>query len=288
MNSELQHTAALPGKQNRCRNRQRTLFLYFIVFVGLLMNGCNRLIESQVFYPSHILSQTPAVAQLAYEDIWFTSSDEIRLHGWWVPAEPVRFVILFCHGNAGNISHRIDNIFRLNQMGLSVFIFDYRGYGRSEGRASETGLYLDTEAAYEIARELADHHGAKLLIFGRSLGGIAAVHVASSHTSDGVILEATFTNMGAMARVHYRLPFLATWLQGRLAADAKIGAMQAPLMIIHGDRDRIVPIKLGKQLFAAASEPKIMYTIAGAEHNDTYQVGGEEYFIRLSSFISTL
>jgi uncharacterized protein len=288
MNIGSQHISAPPGEQNSSGNRQRTLFLLLVIFVGLLMNGCNRFIESQVFYPSRTLSQTPAVAHLSYEDIWFTASDEIRLHGWWVPAEPVRFVILFCHGNAGNISHRIDNIFRLNQMGLSVFIFDYRGYGRSEGRASETGLYLDTEAAYGKARELADRHGAKLLIFGRSLGGVAAVHVGSNYASDGVILESTFTNMGSMARVHYLLPFLETWLQGRLAADTKIGAMQAPLMMIHGDQDRIVPIKLGKKLFAAAPEPKTFYTIAGADHNNTYQVGGEEYFLRLASFIGTL
>jgi fermentation-respiration switch protein FrsA (DUF1100 family) len=244
------------------------------LLLGLLSSGCNWFIESQVFFPDKTIVQTPAEIGLPFEDIQFNSSDGVGLHGWLVPASPPTRLLLFCHGNAGNISHRLDNIRLLHQSGISVLIFDYRGYGRSQGRISEEGFYLDSEAAHQVAAKWVEQHKAKLVIFGRSLGGIAAVHLGANGASDGLILESTFTNMGAMARA--------------LNAVGEIGRVKVPILFVHGDKDRIVPIRLGQKLYEAASHPKEFYTIAGAGHNDTYVVGGKEYFDKIKVFLEKL
>jgi fermentation-respiration switch protein FrsA (DUF1100 family) len=237
------------------------------------LSGCwNWFVEKQVFFPDTTIAQSPADFDLPLEDIWFTSSDSVRLHGWLIPASPSTHIFLFCHGNAGNISHRLDNVRLLNQRGISVFIFDYRGYGRSDGSISEKGFYLDSEAAYQVARKWADQHKAKLVVFGRSLGGIAATHLGATKSCDGLILESTFTNMGAMARAHYPL----------------IDQVRAPILFFHGDKDRIVPIRLGRGLFEAAPNPKEFVVLPGAGHNDTYFVGGQDYFKKIENFVNSL
>lgn len=248
----------------------------------------NRFAESQIFFPDRFLVCTPAEAVLEYDDVWFTTSDGIRLHGWMVPAEPSIGLLLFCHGNAGNVSHRVDNIRRLHDIGLSVFIFDYRGYGQSHGRISEEGFYLDAEAAYEIARLRVEKTGEKLVIFGRSLGGIAAVHLGSRYSASGIILESTFTHMGAMAKEHFPLPVPETLLRHKLNALAKMPQVKAPVLFFHGNRDDIVPIRLGKALFEATVAPKEWVTIPGAGHNDTYFVGGQGYFQKIRTFVLDL
>jgi fermentation-respiration switch protein FrsA (DUF1100 family) len=253
------------------------------------LSGCwNWFVEKQVFFPDTTIEQTPADFDLPFEDIWFTSSDSIRLHGWLIPASPSTHILLFCHGNAGNISHRLDNVRLLNQRGISVFIFDYRGYGRSDGSISEKGFYLDSEAAHEVARKWAETHKAKLIVFGRSLGGIAATHLGATKSCDGLILESTFTNMGAMARAHYPLPFAESLLKNRLNAVGEIDQVRAPILFFHGDKDRIVPIRLGRGLFEAAPNPKEFVVIPGAGHNDTYFMGGQGYFNKIEDFLGKL
>ena len=254
-----------------------------------VLSGCwNWFVEKQVFFPDKTIVQTPADYDLPFEDVWFTSTDSIRLHGWLIPASPSKNILLFCHGNAGNISHRLDNVRLLNQRGISVFIFDYRGYGRSDGSISEKGFYLDSEAAYQVSRKWADAHKAKLIVFGRSLGGIAATHLGATKSCDGLILESTFTNMGAMARAHYPLPFAESLLEHRLNAVGEIDQVRAPILFFHGDKDRIVPIRLGRGLFEAAPNPKEFVVIPGAGHNDTYFVGGQDYFNKIQDFLGKL
>ena len=256
--------------------------------MGLLTSGCNWFIESQVFFPEKTMTHTPAAVRLPYDDVRFTTSDGVRLHGWLVLAEPVRYLLLHCHGNGGNISQRIDIIKGFHEVGVSVFMFDYRGYGQSSGSISEKGFYLDAEAAGRIAREQAERYGAKLIVSGHSLGGIAAVHVGAIEKCDGVVLESTFPNMGAMARVHYLLPPLERWLQDRLNAAGEIGRLRAPVIFFHGDQDDIVPIELGRQLYALAPEPKEFVVLPGAGHNDTYWAGGNLYFAKVREFLVRL
>lgn len=267
----------------------RIVALLLGVLALSVLSGCwNWFVEKQVFFPDKTIVQTPADYDLPFEDVWFTSTDSIRLHGWLIPASPSNHILLFCHGNAGNISHRLDNVRLLNQRGISVFIFDYRGYGRSDSSISEKGFYLDSEAAYQMARKWADAHKAKLIVFGRSLGGIAATHLGATKSCDGLILESTFTNMGAMARAHYPLPFAESLLEHRLNAVGEIKQVRAPILFFHGDKDRIVPIRLGRGLFEAAPNPKEFVVIPGAGHNDTYFVGGQDYFKKIENFVNSL
>ncbi len=267
----------------------RILVLLMGVLALSVLSGCwNWFVEKQVFFPDKTIVQTPADYDLPFEDIWFTSSDSVRLHGWLIPAVPSKHMLVFCHGNAGNISHRLDNVRLLNQRGISVFIFDYRGYGRSDGSISEKGFYLDSEAAYDVASKWAEEHKAKLIVFGRSLGGIAATHLGATKGCDGLILESTFTNMGAMARAHYPLPFTESLLKHRLNAVGEINQVRAPILFFHGDKDRIVPIRLGRGLFEAAPNPKEFVVIPGAGHNDTYFVGGQDYFKKIENFLNSL
>lgn len=259
-----------------------------VLLLGFLSGCWNWFVESQVFFPDTAIEQTPVDLNLPFEDIWFTSSDAVRLHGWLIPASSPDYLLLFCHGNAGNISHRLDNVRLLHNRGISVFIFDYRGYGRSQGRINEKGFYLDSEAAYEVARKWAEQNGAKLVVFGRSLGGIAATHLGATKHCDGLILESTFTNMGAMARAHYPLPFAESLLKHRLNALDQIIEVRIPKLFFHGDKDKIVPIKLGRKLFEAAPNPKEFVVLPGAGHNDTYFVGGKDYFKKIERFFSSL
>jgi uncharacterized protein len=256
--------------------------------MGLTTEALNRLVESQIFFPDPYLVGTPREAGLEFEDLRFKTVDGVTLHGWMIPAEPNLGLILFCHGNAGNISHRLDNIRRLHDIGLSVLIFDYRGYGLSGGRITEAGFYLDAEAAYNVAREHASGENFKLVLFGRSLGGIAAVHLASQFQCSGAILESTFTHLGAMAQIHFPVPVPRRLLEGRLNSLVKIGKIKAPLLFFHGDNDVIVPISLGKDLFESAPEPKEFVVIPRAGHNDTYLVAGPAYFSKFRAFVEGL
>ena len=173
---------------------------------------------------------------------------------------------------------------------MSVFIFDYRGYGRSDGSPSEQGMYLDAEAALEYLGKRQGAGGDNgLVYFGRSLGGAVAVEMATRHQPKALILESPFTSVGAMARRTH--PLLSSFLpvgavvRSKFDSLSKIGSVQSPVMVMHGDRDEIVPLDMGRQLFDAANEPKRFYTIENAGHNDTYLAGGNAYFDALASFL---
>jgi fermentation-respiration switch protein FrsA (DUF1100 family) len=228
---------------------------------------------------------TPDQRGLAYEDIIFETQDKVKLNGWFLPGNQKSPYFLFCHGNAGNISHRIDNLILLHRIGLSVFIFDYRGYGKSTGKISEAGLYLDAEAAYQYTAKKASENNNPIVIFGRSLGTIAAVHVATANKCAGVILESAFTCLEDMAAYHYPLPFLSRLLKGRFDNIAGIKRLHQPTLFIHGDRDTSVPYKMGQTLFEAVDAPKAFYTIPCAGHNDTYDIAGAKYTEVLDQFI---
>ena len=222
---------------------------------------------------------------LPLEEVWFQSTDGTRLFGWYVDAQADRPVILWCHGNAGNVIHRLENLKRLYQLGLSVFLFDYRGYGRSQGRPSEEGLYQDARGAYDYLTRTRMIRSERIVIFGRSLGGAVAGELASQKPAAGLILESVFPSIEAVAKFHYGgLP--VHWLLG---ADFKLidhlPQLSLPKLIIHGDKDDIIPLELGKQVFEAAKPPKFFYLIEGADHNNTYQVGGAAYFRRWVEFV---
>jgi fermentation-respiration switch protein FrsA (DUF1100 family) len=237
-----------------------------------------------VYFPLSRLALTPAAKGLIYEDVWFETSDGVKLFGWFVPAEPARGVLLFFHGNAGNISHRLDSIEQFHRLGLSVFIIDYRGYGRSEGRPSEQGTYLDAEAAWRYLVEERQVRPDKIVIFGRSLGGAVATRLAQDHPPGVLIIESTFTSIPDMAAQIYF--FLPVRLLARIDYDtlARLPALTSPILIIHSPDDDVIPYAHGQRLFAAAQEPKEFLSIQGG-HNDGHIRSAELYEARLEAFL---
>ncbi len=237
-----------------------------------------------IFFPDPHLIGTPADYGLEYEEVFFTTEDGVKLHGWWV-LKPDAPTLLWFHGNAGNISHRLENIKLLHDLtGVQVFIFDYREYGRSEGRISREGTFRDALAAYRYVVETREIPPQDLVLFGRSLGTALATDLAVRYPCRVLILESPFTNSRDMARLY--APFLFDW-RPKVPYDnvGKIGQVRIPVMVVHGTQDEVIPVDMGRRVFEAAPEPKELYLIPGAHHNDTYEVGGVEYFARLKAFI---
>ena len=241
-----------------------------------------------IFFPEKELQGTPAQWGISFEDVEFQASDGVRLHGWYVPGDSDVTWIWF-HGNAGNISHRLENLTLLNnQLGVNIFLFDYRGYGRSEGRISEKGTYRDARGALEYVRSRQDVNPDKIVYFGRSLGAAVAVWLATQDTPYGLILESPFTFVKDMAKRAF--PGLPLYMLVRTKYDSlsRIADVTCPVLVLHGDRDETVPFSHGQKLYDAAKEPKGFYPIAGAGHNDTYIAGQEPYFRAMSDFLESL
>jgi hypothetical protein len=255
-----------------------------------MLSGCLDMLEDRfIFFPDPHLVATPAAVGLAYEEVHFTTADGVQLHGWFVPARGAQWTLLWFHGNAGNISHRLDNLQRLHQrLGISVFLFDYRQYGRSQGKISESGTYVDADAALQTLQQRMDIDPAAILLFGRSLGSAVAVDLARRAPSRALILESPFTSVPDMAAAVFPWLPIGSWLRTRYDSLGKIPQVTVPLLVLHGDRDDVVPFAHGQRLFAAANEPKTFYTIPGASHNDTYLVGGEPYWQAWERFLGSL
>jgi hypothetical protein len=259
--------------------------LVLILLMGLLFSLFYKRIENFfVFFPQVSFDFTPGVFGLDFEDVYFETDDGRRLHGWFFPLKEAGPVLLFCHGNAGNISHRLDNIRHLLRERLQVFIFDYRGYGKSSGHPSEEGLYRDGLAAFDHLVEEMHFPPGEIIPFGRSLGAAVAVEMALRREVTALIIESAFTSTRDMAkRIPIFIPF-APLLPANYHNLKKIRTLHVPKLIIHGDLDEIVPFSMGKRLFDAAPPPKYFIPLPGAGHNDTYVVAGKAYFEKLTAF----
>jgi len=245
--------------------------------------------DSLIFHPSAEIVHTPRHAGLEFQDLFFTTVDGVRLNGWFIPHPEARVTMVWFHGNAGNISHRVENIKLLHdKVKINIFIFDYRGYGRSEGSPSEAGTYEDGVAALQFVGKQLGVKTGDLIIFGRSLGAAVAAEMAGRVQSRALILESPFVSIREMAKSVFPLLPITSLLQTRYDNLEKIVKIKVPLLVIHGDRDEVVPYEHGKRVFAAAPAPKDFYPITGAGHNNTYIVGGDAYFQRLRSFIETV
>ena len=238
-----------------------------------------------VFHPQTHLDMLPDQLGLTYDSVSFEAKDGTKLHGWFFPLPGKSPVILFCHGNAGNISHRLDNIRKLLEHGFQVFIYDYRGFGRSKGRPSRKGVYLDGLAAYDYLRNRLGISPDRIILFGRSLGGAVATEIALKRKVQALILESAFTSTKDMAKTMPLFALLSPFLPAHYDNLKKIERITVPKLIIHGNRDEIVPFSMGERLFQAAPEPKIFHAVKGAGHNDTWVIGGKEYFETLTKFI---
>ena len=260
---------------------------FLLVLSTTLLGGC-RIEDRFIFHPDHVTDRDPSHIGLRFEDVFFTTQDGLRLHGWFIPHQEARATLVWFHGNAGNISDRLLNIKLLHdRIETNIFIFDYRGYGRSEGTASEKGTYLDGEAAIKYLLGRDDAGVRRLILFGRSLGAAVAAEMAIRFNSLGLILESPFVSIREMARAIFPSLPIAWLLRTRYDTMEKVRLIKTPILVLHGDRDATVPFAQGKKVFEIASEPKRFHRIVGASHNDTFVVGGEEYYRALREFIES-
>lgn len=247
--------------------------------------------QSGLLYLRHVpgrsLDASPAAIGLDYEEIRIRADDGIRLHGWFVPAAQARGVLLFFHGNAGNISHRLDSLALFNGLGLSVFIIDYRGYGRSEGTPSEAGTRRDARAAWN---HLVGERGIpadSIIAFGRSLGAAVAADLARERRPGALIVESGFTSVPDIAQeAYWYLP--ARWLSRFEYATADyVRRVAAPTLVIHSEDDEIIPYHHGQAIFEAATGPKRLLTLRGG-HNTAFILSEAEYRRGIDAFLSEI
>jgi len=240
--------------------------------------------SSYVYYPERVLLADPGSIGLDFETVRFETEDGVKLSGWFIPSDNAKGVILFCHGNAGNISHRLESIQIFHRLRLDVFIFDYRGYGESEGKPTEYGTYEDAKAAWKYLIEVRQVIPNQLIVFGRSLGGAVASWLAQSQKPGGLILESTFTSLGDVAATLY--PYLPVRLLLRFEYNTAeyLGRVDCPVLVIHSCDDEIMPFGHGHQLFEMAREPKKFIEISGT-HNEGFITSGRKYEEGLNSFI---
>jgi fermentation-respiration switch protein FrsA (DUF1100 family) len=263
--------------------------LVIIPVLGLML--LNALMYFQqpgmIFYPTRDLDQTPADWGLDYEDVTFNTADNVQLHGWYVPSPQSEQVLLFFHGNAGNISHRRESIELFHRLGLNVFIIDYRGYGNSTGKPDEQGLYQDAAAAWRYLTEEKDFANNQILIFGRSLGGAVAARLASGVQARGLIVESTLSSARDFAKTAF--PVLSRLVVTRYGFNTaeNIQHVNYPVLVLHSPDDEIMPFQLGEKVFQSAHQPKHFVRMQGG-HNDGFLQSQPEYEQQLSRWLNTL
>ncbi len=242
---------------------KRSLAITLLLLALVVPAGC---MKQFLYHPAREITATPARIGLVFETVSFSAQDGVRLSGWWVPANPQRGVLLFCHGNAGNISNRLDSILIFHQLGLSVFIFDYRGFGLSEGSPNEQGTYLDAEAAWDYLNRTRHISPECIILFGRSLGGAVAARLGVTRSNRALILESAFTSVQDVARDHF------SWIPGfflsgyRYDTLGSIREYPGPVLVVHSPDDEVVPFKHGLALYRAVQGPKQFLEIHGS-HN---------------------
>ena len=275
--------------------------------------------ENFIYFPTRVYDTTPADVGLKYEDVTITAADGTTLAAWYIPFASPKGTILFCHGNAGNISDRLATIHALDALGYNVLIFDYRGFGASSGRPDEKGTYLDAQAAWKYLTQTLGEHPGRVILFGRSLGGAVAIHLAASLSETAqparepspptraadstsstpavtttaapapipgaLVVESTFTSLEDIGRLHY--PFLPVnlLLTYRYDSIRKILAVSCPKLFYHGADDELIPSSNGERLFAAAAEPKRFVNTPG-NHNNSGFMYSDEHTDILATFLA--
>ena len=254
-----------------------TVILAVLVFYGIV----RYLEKTSIFYPARMISVTPKNFGLHFEDIYFRTKDGVKLNGWLIKNPQATSTVFFAHGNAGNISGRLVKMKDFYDLGLNVFIFDYRGYGRSKGYPTENGVYRDAHAAFDYVR---GRMNGSIIGYGASLGGVVIIDLACQRPLAALIVDSAFSSAADMSRIYY--PFVPTWMLSlRMDSFEKIHRVNVPKLFIHSPDDELVPIKLAHKLFAAAPLPKTFFEVTGG-HNDLRDITNVDFWNNVRAFLS--
>lgn len=254
------------------------LYLLFLLWVYLRQ-------PARVFRPLRELVAAPEAHGYTYEDVTFSAADGVRLHGWFVPRPDARYVMLFLHGNTRNISWCMDSLELFHQLGFSTFLFDYRGYGRSDGRPTEQGTYHDAKAAWDYLVQERAIDAARIVVLGRSLGGAIASWLAARHAPRALVIESTFLSFPDIAATRH--PYLPARLLARYDYPVKryLREIRSPVLVVHSRNDELIPYQHGRALYDLANEPKRFMDIEGPHYNG-FTINRERYTEGLARFFA--
>ncbi|MGE5297348.1 MAG: alpha/beta hydrolase [Solirubrobacterales bacterium] len=246
--------------------------LVYAVFGLTLLFTQSRLL----YHPFREVVLAPADRRLPYEEVVLRARDGVKLAGWHIPADDARFTVLFCHGNGGNLMHTLDAVGLFREMGLSCMVFDYRGYGDSEGKPTEAGTYLDARAAFDWLTQVKGVPAERIIVCGRSLGGAIAAHLAAEVQPAALAMEGAFTSYPDIGAHFY--PYMPVRLFARYRYDtlASVKQVRCPVLVVHSKDDELVPPAFGRRLFEAAGEPRQFAEISGS-HNEGFLLSSDVY-----------
>ncbi|NNL07465.1 MAG: alpha/beta fold hydrolase [Gammaproteobacteria bacterium] len=264
-----------------------SLLIYAVV--GILMLNAFMYFQQprMIFFPIAGLHQVPSDWGLSYEDVTFSTEDSVSLHGWFLPVSGAEQVLLFFHGNAGNISHRRESIEIFQRLGLSVFIIDYRGYGNSDGTPDEEGLYRDARAAWRYLTEEKSVDPENVIIFGRSIGGAVAANLAADVHARGLILESTMSSAREFAREVFRILSRLVVIRYDFNTVQNIQQINYPVLVLHSPDDEIMPFHLGEKVYRSANQPKQFVRMRG-DHNNGFYLSQPEYEQAIGDWLGSL
>jgi fermentation-respiration switch protein FrsA (DUF1100 family) len=262
------------------------IFIYILGAIFVIFFYVKFMEKKGIYFPYFEIEQTPQDLGLKYQDIYIKTPDGFILNGWFIPAEDSKYTIIFFHGNAGNISHRLDKISIFHKLGLNTFIFDYRGYGKSKGKPDEKGFYIDAEAVYKYLLNELKILENKIILYGESLGTAIAIKLASEQKVKAIILEGAFSRGKDMAkRIYPFLPYF--FFSNSFDSLSRIKKIEFPKLFLHSQDDEIVPFSLAKKLYDSAPDPKDLIKLNGS-HNGCFLESKELYISALDKFIKEL
>jgi uncharacterized protein len=271
------------------RMRRAVTWVVIVFFVVLGLAAFVRLVEPRLaFYPFPGEQVATDTLGAPIEAHTVTTADGERLRVWRLRRESPRAQVTYFHGNGGNLSVWSDVLVGLWQRGLDVVALDYRGYGVSTGRPSESGLYRDVDATLDAVHKGLRVANVPLVYWGRSLGATFAAYAAGRRQPDGVVLEAAFPSARAVLESSPLFWALSWFGSYRFPTAHWMRSVQCPVLVLHGDRDSVIPYRLGQRLFETLEEPKRFVTIAGGDHNDPLPPSGSTYWTALDEFLASL
>lgn len=262
-------------------------FIIALVVVFALLCGYLYFAQDRVvFTPNRKIVITPDEVNLPYDDVYIEIDKGERINGWYFPVNDSARTVLFCHGNAGNISHRLETVEMFTKLGVNVFLFDYRGYGLSDGFPTEENVYADAEVAYHWLCGEKSVAPERIIIFGRSLGGAVAIELASRVPCAGLIVESSFTSAIEMGRRMFPYLPIGFLIRYRFDSVSKINRLDCPILVVHSPEDDLIPFEMGRRLYDNAGQPKCFIPITGG-HNDRVYMQNESYLAGLREFINS-